>query len=70
MQPRNGSGMVHQGAQLAVRRVLDDGAGAEAGQDGDAVFAGRVGGDMVEVYAGVGGAGCEEDFLRLVGGWG
>lgn len=70
MQPRNGSGMVHQGAQLAVGGVLDDGAGTEARQGRDGVFAGRVGGDVVEVYAGVGGASCEEDFLRLVGGWG
>lgn len=70
MQPCNGSGVVHQGAQLAVGGVLDDGAGAEAGQGGDGVFAWRMSGDVVKVYAGVGGAGCEEDFLRLVGGWG
>jgi hypothetical protein len=70
VQPRNSSSVVHQRAQLAVSWVLDDGAGAEAGKGGDGVFARRVRGDVVEVYAGVGGASCEEDLLWLVGGWG
>lgn len=70
MQRRNSSSVVHQGAQLAVGWVLDNGAGAEARQGRDGVFAWRVRGDVIEVYARVGGAGCEEDFLRLVGGWG
>ena len=61
--------MMHQGAQLAVGWVLHDGAGAEARQSGNGVLARRVCGDVVEVYAGVGGASCEEDFLRLVRGW-
>lgn len=51
MQARNGSSVVHQGAQLAVGGVLDDGAGAEARQGGDGMFARWVCGDVVEVYA-------------------
>lgn len=59
--------MMEQGAEFAILRVLDYGAGGEGGDYGDGDAGGGVGGEVVEVDSLVGAAGCENYLLGLIG---